>query len=233
MSETIAGSGEARPDFVEHALRLDGRHIRYNEAGNGKALIVLDGSEALAESRLYGLLAQHFRVIVLDGLSLGAALQNAPAAHGELTQIHLRVADAAKLENFSLISCPTATTVALWAAIEAPDRVDALVLISPTALPIDSPASQGGTGGDSELAGRLPELKPATLVLLGTEDRTVPPEIGRMYAQRIPKCYYVLIYDAGHALGEERPDALFGIMRDFLERRESFVVNRGSTALNP
>ena len=54
-----------------------------------------------------------------------------------------------------------------------------------------------------------------------------------MYVERIPNCYYVLVYDAGHAIETERPDALFAAVRDFAERRGTFVVERNSTALNP
>ncbi len=65
------------------------------------------------------------------------------------------------------------------------------------------------------------------------EDQAIPRETGRTYVERIPHCYYVLVYDAGRAIEVERPDALFAVVRDFLERRETFIVKRPGTAVNP
>ncbi|MBI3801386.1 MAG: alpha/beta fold hydrolase [Deltaproteobacteria bacterium] len=86
---------------------------------------------------------------------------------------------------------------------------------------------------DPELERRLGELKAATLVLFGTRDGVIPPEIGRLYVERIPNCYYALVYDAGHVIEAERPEALFAAVRDFLEHRETFVVSRKTTVINP
>ncbi|HKV54549.1 MAG TPA: hypothetical protein VJN94_07875 [Candidatus Binataceae bacterium] len=148
-----------------------------------------------------------------------------------MAQKFIRAANALNLQNYGLIGASDAAQVAIWQAIYSPECVDALVLISPPALPHEGQAGDSAAGNASELVCPLEDLKAPTLVLLGTEDRTVLPETGRTYAQRIPKCYYVLVYAAGHALAEECPEQLSGIAQDFLERRESFIVNRSSTLL--
>jgi hypothetical protein len=61
----------------------------------------------------------------------------------------------------------------------------------------------------------------------------VPREIVRAYAERIPTSYVMLVYDAGESIETERPEALLGALRDFVEHREKFVVNTKSTAINP
>jgi pimeloyl-ACP methyl ester carboxylesterase len=86
---------------------------------------------------------------------------------------------------------------------------------------------------DPELERRLADIKVATLVLFGTRDGVIPPEMGRSYVERIPNCYYALVYDAGHVIEAERPEALFAAVRDFLEHRETFVVSRKNTVINP
>ena len=50
-------------------------------------------------------------------------------------------------------------------------------------------------------------LATPTLVLFGTRDRVMPPEMGRHYKALLPNCHLVLVYDAGHAIGAERPEA--------------------------
>jgi pimeloyl-ACP methyl ester carboxylesterase len=231
MSSATQNSDATAAAFSERVVQIDGTPIRYHEAGQGNPVIVLDGSGALRQSPLYSLLARQFRLIAFDIPAPDALLRHEPTAMRDLARTLVRAASAVGLERYALVSASAATPVALWQAIDAPERIDGMVLISPAVL-----SAQVGTATDShyhELESRLEDIRAATLVLLGTEDRAVPPETGRMYAQRIPKCYYVLVYDAGHALEAERPDALFGTMSDFLERRESFVVNRSSTVLNP
>ena len=58
-------------------------------------------------------------------------------------------------------------------------------------------------------------------------------DAGAYYVERLPNCYYALVYDAGHEIEVERPEALFAAVRDFLEQRETFVVSRKNTVINP
>jgi len=70
-------------------------------------------------------------------------------------------------------------------------------------------------------------------VLFGTRDRVVPPEMGRHYKVLLPNCHLVLVYDAGHAIGTERPEAFADVTLDFLERHEAFVISRTETVIHP
>jgi pimeloyl-ACP methyl ester carboxylesterase len=72
-----------------------------------------------------------------------------------------------------------------------------------------------------------------TLVVFGTADKVVPPEMGRTYRERMPNCHYVMVYDAGHAVAAERPEALTNTITDFLDLRETFVVSRRDGRINP
>jgi pimeloyl-ACP methyl ester carboxylesterase len=90
-----------------------------------------------------------------------------------------------------------------------------------------------GPRPDTELESRLPDLNVPTLVLFGTEDAMIPPEMGRAYRQRLPNCHFVLVYDAGHALDADRPEAFASVVGDFLERGDAFLVNRASALIHP
>jgi pimeloyl-ACP methyl ester carboxylesterase len=90
-----------------------------------------------------------------------------------------------------------------------------------------------GPGRDPELEGRMRDLEIPTLVVFGTLDRIVPPEMGRHYKELMPNCHLVFVYDAGHAIGAERPEAFVDLVSDFLERREAFVINRTETVIHP
>lgn len=86
---------------------------------------------------------------------------------------------------------------------------------------------------DPDLEARLGQLRVPALVLFGTEDRIIPPEMGRLYREIMPNCHYILVYDAGHAIDVERPEAFTSVVGDFLERREQFVVTRTSSLIAP
>jgi len=90
-----------------------------------------------------------------------------------------------------------------------------------------------GPNRDRELETQLRQLKVPTLVLFGTRDRMIPPEMGRFYKELIPNCHLVLVYDAGHAIGAERPEAFVEVVADFLERHEAFVISRTETVIHP
>ncbi len=90
-----------------------------------------------------------------------------------------------------------------------------------------------GPNRDRDLETQLPQLKAPTLVLFGTRDRMIPPEMGHFYKELIPNCHLVLVYDAGHAIGAERPEAFVDVVADFLDRHEAFVISRTETVIHP
>ena len=70
-------------------------------------------------------------------------------------------------------------------------------------------------------------------MVFGSKDNMVSPEAARVYRENIPNCNVSIVYDAGHMIGLERPEALVNVVSDYVERRDSFVVNRESTMINP
>ena len=53
---------------------------------------------------------------------------------------------------------------------------------------------------------RLPRIASPTLVIHGDSDRLVPPENGRMIAERIPGAKFVLLPQAGHIFPTDQPE---------------------------
>src|SRR5439155_766831 len=64
-------------------------------------------------------------------------------------------------------------------------------------------------------------------------DRMIPAEIGHLYKELIPNCHLVFVYDAGHAVDAERPEAFVEVVADFLERHEAFIISRTETVIHP
>ncbi len=93
--------------------------------------------------------------------------------------------------------------------------------------------SFGGRLALPELEDRLADLNVPVLVLFGTLDRVIPPEAGRIYREKLPNCHFILVYDAGHAVDADRPEAFASVVVDFLQRGEGFLVRRESGLINP
>jgi pimeloyl-ACP methyl ester carboxylesterase len=79
----------------------------------------------------------------------------------------------------------------------------------------------------------LPDLATPTLVLFGTSEKVIPPEMGRHYKTLLPNCQLVFVYDAGHEISTDRPEAFADVTTDFLEQREAFVISRKEMVINP
>jgi pimeloyl-ACP methyl ester carboxylesterase len=90
-----------------------------------------------------------------------------------------------------------------------------------------------GPNRDAELEAAMRRLDIPTLVLFGTLDRVIPPEMGRHYKELLPNGHLVLVYDAGHAIGAERPEAFTEVVTDFLDRHEAFLISRTETVIHP
>jgi pimeloyl-ACP methyl ester carboxylesterase len=91
-----------------------------------------------------------------------------------------------------------------------------------------------GPGREPALEEGMRGIKTPTLVLFGTLDRMIPSEMGRHYKELITEnCQLVLVYDAGHAIAGERPEAFVEVVGDFLDRHEAFVISRTDTVLFP
>jgi hypothetical protein len=43
----------------------------------------------------------------------------------------------------------------------------------------------------------------------------------------------VFVYDAGHGISTDRPEAFAEVVVDFLERHEAFVISRTETVIHP
>ncbi|HEV2101087.1 MAG TPA: alpha/beta hydrolase [Stellaceae bacterium] len=90
-----------------------------------------------------------------------------------------------------------------------------------------------GPDRDAVLERRMRELPTPTLVLFGTLDAVIPPEMGRFYKELMPNSHLVFVYDAGHAISTDRPEAFTEVVGDFIERHEAFVISRTPTVINP
>jgi pimeloyl-ACP methyl ester carboxylesterase len=90
-----------------------------------------------------------------------------------------------------------------------------------------------GPDRDAELEARLGRMTVPVLAVFGTRDGVIPPEMGRLYKDLIPDAHLVFVYDAGHAIAAERPEAFVEVVSDFLERADAFVISRVKTVILP
>jgi pimeloyl-ACP methyl ester carboxylesterase len=128
----------------------------------------------------------------------------------------------------------------------SPEAVARLVYAHPERMPPRPPVDPAlaarmlaltkrlrGPDRDPDLEGRLGGLTIPVLAVFGTRDGLIPPEMARLYKDLIPDAHLVFVYDAGHAISAERPEAFVEVVGDFLEREDAFVISRAKTVLLP
>jgi pimeloyl-ACP methyl ester carboxylesterase len=68
---------------------------------------------------------------------------------------------------------------------------------------------------DRGLASRLHRITAKTLIVWGKEDALIPPVYGDAFKKAIAKSKLVNVGKAGHAVGQEKPEAVLKAIRDF------------------
>jgi pimeloyl-ACP methyl ester carboxylesterase len=156
-------------------LMTGGYKTHYWEAGeNGPTIVALHGggagtSGAAGMGMLMSLLADKFRVIAVDGVGgFGFTDLSAPAPYGVQSRVEQleRVVDAMCLDKFAVIGNSQGAWIAAKYAIEHPDRVSKMALISSATIGAamgipeeHTPAFQALAGYDFTREGMVKMLK--------------------------------------------------------------------------
>ncbi|HEX5369335.1 MAG TPA: hypothetical protein VFY10_07985, partial [Dehalococcoidia bacterium] len=64
-----------------------------------------------------------------------------------------------------------------------------------------------GPARDPDLEARMGQLNLPVLVVFGTLDTVLAPELGRHYKELLPNCSLMFMYDAAHEADADRPEA--------------------------
>lgn len=194
-----------------------------------------DSMTALAESLNQAVAALGIETANLMGSSFGGkiVLEMAMAAPDKVLAAVLLAPAAIRLADRPPDAASPADRMALLHA--HPERHAA-----PEALAPEVQKKQGelfsrliGPARDAEFEARLKTLTLPVLALFGTDDRVIPPEAAHFYAEIMPKCHLVMVYDAAHALDADRPEAVASVTADFLARHERFLVTEESALIHP
>ena len=244
---------EAPFGFREDHVEADGFGVRVVEKGSGEPLVFFHTARGIRLTPAHARLAETRRVIALEAPGFGRSPVNTRTRDlPELARTMLAAASALSLRRFDLMGHSFGAKLALWATIQAPEAVRALVLVAPSAIRPEDwalPAVQEdvdpeigtkqaalfnrliGPPVDEALEGRMGEIAAPALALFGTRDELIPTTLARRYRQLMPKANVMFVYDAGHAITEDRPEAAASVIEDFLTEPEGFLVNRQSGLL--
>src|SRR5262249_8276623 len=134
MSSTIQNTNHTAVAFTEHALQVDGAPIRYLEAGQGDPVVALCSLEELTQSPFFTLLTQQRRVIAFEFPDAHCSPVEDQAAAREAARRLARALAMISLDHYVLVGIAASAPAALWHALDARERIDALVLISPSVI---------------------------------------------------------------------------------------------------
>ena len=184
----------------------DDPRLPYCEAGLGDTIVAMIGDGGLT-TRAHALLAERRRVIVF------AMTADVGSPREAARRIGAAVAGLG-VERFDLMGEDAGAAAALWLALAPEAEIGSIVLAAPDGQPDEA----------------FREIKRPVLVLCGTKDGS---DAGDRWRTLPPDCHFMLVYDAGPAIGDERPEALAFIAQEFFERRDLFLVSRENGLVFP
>jgi pimeloyl-ACP methyl ester carboxylesterase len=193
----------AETTFVQHWAR---EGFVYCEAGSGETVVAIVGDSG-PPSRAHALLAERRRVMVFAMTVDAGTPQEAARRLGAAVT-------ALGLERFDLMGEGSGAATAMWLALAPEVDIGSVVLAPP-----DGPPDEA-----------FREMRRPLLVLSGTKDQSAA---GDRWRTLLPDCHFMFVYDAGPAIGAERPEALAFIAHEFFERRDLFLVSRENGVIFP
>lgn len=234
--------------------------LSYTESGHGDSILLLDWTPwqttALADA-----LAAQYRVLSIeppgpdaaqDPLSAVAAVADAAGLQSYTLIGTSAGADAAfrlaLLRPGAIDALILVSPTCVGTSQHSPADIPALAADAMLAHPENAPGLPSDTRtaalaamaqhcpaapGNDDAAALLPQLQCPTLAIFGQEDRIVPRETARLWRELAPNCSICFVYDAGHAVGIDRPDALIAVVSDFVRRQETFIVENRSSVIHP
>jgi len=251
---TQEAAEEAPFGFHQVHVEADGFRIRVLEKGAGEPLVFFHTARGIRLTPAHARLAETRRVIALEAPGFGRSPVNGRTRDmAELARTMMAAVDALSLPSFDLMGHSFGAKLALWAAIQKPDAVRTLILVAPSAirpetwtLPVVQEGVEPEIGAkqaalfarligppvDEALERRMGEITCPVLALFGTRDELIPTSFARRYRELMPKATIVFVYDAGHSITEDRPQATASLIEDFLQEPGGFLVNRTSGALS-
>jgi pimeloyl-ACP methyl ester carboxylesterase len=188
------------------AQRWVGEDLCYCEAGSGETIVAIVGDGRLP-TRAHALLAERRRVVVF------AITADVGTPREAARQVGAAVA-ALGIERFDLMGEGAGAAAAMWLALAPEADIGAVVLAAPD-----------GLAGEA-----FRKMKRPVLVLFGTKDQS---GAGDRWRTLLPDCHFMFVYDAGPAIGDERPEAFAFIAHEFFERRDLFLVSRETGLVFP
>ena len=116
-----------------------------------------------------------------------------------------------------------------------PEREPRLELPPPDVMARLGPFVQRlvATVDEAALTAAMAACPVRTLVLFGTEDGIIPAHNGQTYRRHLANSVLLYIYDAGHDIMGDRPEAFMDAVGDFLQRGMAFLVPQGDSMINP
>jgi pimeloyl-ACP methyl ester carboxylesterase len=224
----------------ERSIEVSSGTLSFFQSGSGRPLLYLHPAGGVRRSKVLEGLAESFAlyVPVIPGFE-GTQFHSEITTRRGLAKLAGEFIDGVVGSRCDVMGWSFGGCVALWLALERPLLVDHLVLECPAGLYSIGPKIKrvnrailehygAQDGKDQALLERVAAVEHTTLIIQGTEDGTIPAPSAQLLKGFLKKAFLVYVWQAGHDLEVDQPERVLALVRDFLERSDSFMVNRGN-----
>jgi pimeloyl-ACP methyl ester carboxylesterase len=214
----------------EKKIRLDSGELTYFQAGGGRPLLYLHPAGGVRRSKVLAGLAQSFELYVpvfpgWEATPFHPGISTRQSLGRMVSEFAQRVIG----KRCDVMGWSFGGAVALWLALERPERVERLVLECPAGVySIDKAIKRvnrallehyaAQDGKDEALLARVGEVGHATLIVQGTDDGTIPAPSAELLAGLLGKASLAYVPQAGHDLEMDQPERVLALVREFLGR---------------
>jgi pimeloyl-ACP methyl ester carboxylesterase len=224
----------------ERSIEVSSGALSFFQSGSGRPLLYLHPAGGVRRSKVLEGLAQSFAlyVPVIPGFE-GTPTHPEVTSRQALAKLAAEFIERVVGSRCDVMGWSFGGCVALWLALERPQLVDHLVLECPAGLySIDRRIKRvnrallehygAEDGKDEALVARVGDVEHTTLIVQGTDDGTIPPPSAQLLKGLLKRAFLVYLWQAGHDIEVDQPDRVLALVRDFLERSDAFMVNRGN-----
>ena len=202
---------------TEEKLNVSGVPVfqrKYNSSENRKNMLLIHGwsftSKNWEDIGIFDHLAGFgFNVYAIDypGFGKTPASEKYKLERGELSRGPGFVSDylsSSGMEHIFVLGASMGGGISVLSLLEFPEKIDGIIAVAPAWIEKEEP--------------RMKSIEKPALFIWGSDDKVVPPELGRVYSKAVKGSKLEIVNGSGHPVYLEKTEQFYSVLDKFLKQ---------------